>query len=1137
MKISDFIDLIEAHDYMADNQIAAIRRQMNSGQLDVTVEELVRFLLDRQRLTKYQAKKLLAEARSGVTAESIPVSEGRRRAQQKWMDAAPVSEEIVETEADDLVALDDMSSEQDATTADPLGLGGIDGFSSEPDEVDPFQESGDDKGKSSAHKKKTSRANPWDSPLLLFGGGGLVLLLLVGGLLYFWLAFDSGDDMFQAAEKSYRSGSYVQAGAEYNKFIRRFPDHPSAPVAEVRLGMATLWNMVEGGSDWELALKTTQEVLPEIDESPAFDEARPELATILPEIASGLTERAQQSESVDEKLRQSDLASAAMELVNDPTYLPTSLREAQQSRIETIEMNLVRVRREIDRDQAKNEALAKIEEKTAEGKFQEVYQLRRSLVDSYPGLRTDESLIDAVSGAAKKLVDQVIPLDNFPAPITEDDNGMSLLSEVTLVQREPVLPASTSSETAVFRLDGTAYAIEVDSGKLLWRRYVGMDDNAQAVSWTADGDKTVAALIDTRENQLLAVDQRTGEVLWKQKFESQLFRPKVFENSVLVAERSGKVWKIARESGEVIAAVQVPQEISAPLGMLDEVAGVYAVAEHSNVYVLSPDNLICGEVIPVGHEVGTITVEPTGTLRQMFLFENAGLEYSFLHLYSVDAGGGGAKLTQDVVRQAGQVLVTPIVADARLVATNDRGEVLVYEVNTAAKDVPVRLVAATKADSSEPILGYAAVSRGDLWVCDRRMTRYVMQLSRGSVVRKMVDHDGDTFVARPLVRGDKIIHARRSSGADGYVIEAQRIQANKLDDIWQTTIGTPTAGKAFTLKGADSPLVVTTRGAVYPLPKLGMGNTQIIEQPESKLDVTTKPYQFSSGQKLDDTNEVFFPPSGENRSMMVSTRGDEVIARVVPWEIPATDRVTLPVVWDDYVLIPTKIGQILVVDAKSGAADVQPYQPELAFGETIDWSNPAVVGGSTPSVIVSDRRSRLFRLAIETSPEPHLTALDQVKLTEELSGDLAVAGLMLVGVGSKAEKDVLRLFQLPEMAEQDPIEISGDVVMSPEAVDGRVYCATAGDGLIAIRDDFSVAWKCPLNAMTIASGPVSVNDMLAVSFTQGQVWLINEATGELVTEFNVGEPLADGLSYFDGQLWVHGYDGTLHGIALEGLTQ
>ncbi len=1137
MNISEFIDLIEAHDYMADNQLAAIRRQLSTGSLDMSIEDLVTFLLERQRLTKYQAKKLLSEAKSGIKADSIPVSEGRKRAQQKWMQADPVEDEIVETGADDLIALDDMPTSEDDLGGDPLGLGGVEGFGEEGEETDPFANESGGGGKKKSHKKKTSRANPWDSPLLLFGGGGLILLLLVGGLLYFWLAFDSGDEMFQVAEKSYRSGSYVQAGAEYDKFIRRFPDHPSTPLAEVRLGMASLWNMVEGGSDWELALKTTQEVLPEIDESPAFEEARPELATILPEIASGLTERAQQSPDVDEKQRQSELADAAMALVNDPAYLPTSLREAQQSRIETIEMSLVRVRREIDRDRAKNEALAKIESHTADGKFQEVYQVRRELVDSYPALRTDEAVVDAVSKAAMKLVDQVMPLDSFPAPVTDDPNAMELLSQVTFVQREPLLPAAENSEVAVFRLDGTAYAIELESGRLLWRRYVGIDDDAQAVSWNGDGGKSMVALIDAQRKQLLALDQRSGEVVWRQQFESELFRPKVFENSLLVCELDGKVWKLSRETGEVLAGVQLPQKVSAPLGILADVSAVYAVAEHSNVFVLSPDDLICSEVIPVGHEVGTIAVEPTGTLRQMFLFENAGLEYSFLHLYGVDAGGGNAKLTQDVVRQAGQVLVPPVISDSRVVATNDRGEVLVYEVNTAAKDVPVRLVAATKADSSEPILGFAAISRGDLWVCDRRMTRYVMQLSRGSVVRKMVDHDGDVFVVPPIIRGDQIYHARRHADAAGFVVEAQRIGANKLDDLWQITLGTPTAGKAFQLEGADAPLVVNTRGSVFPLPKMGMGGNDIEDKPQSKLDVMTKHYHFPSGAKVDEKSHVFFPPDGENRSLVIAMSGGNVVSRMVSWEIPVTPRAGTPICWNEKVLIPTKMGQVMVVDPKSGAADVHPYQPELAFGETIDWSSPAVVGGSTPSVVLSDKKLRLFRLGIETSPEPYLTALDQVTLMEELPGSLAVAGLMLVGVGRQDGQDVLRLFQLPELAEQDPIVIESEVVSPPQEVGGRIYCATEKEGLMAIRDDFSVAWKCPLEGRRITGAPVVVDGKLAVSFSLGEVWLIDIESGEVVAQFDVEEPLDQGLSFFDGQLWAHGHDGTLHGIPLEGIAQ
>lgn len=1133
MNLSEFIDLIEAHDYMAANQIASIRRQLSMGSLEMSIDELVHFLLEKQRLTKYQAKKLLAEARSGIKADSIHVSEGRRRAQQKWVQADPVEDEIVEVDADDMVALDEMPTSEDGL-GDPLGLGGVDGFDAEGAD-DPLTGEGA-KGKKTGHRKKTSRANPWDSPLLFIGGGGLVLLMLIGGLLYFWLMFDSGDEMFQAAEKSYRSGSYVQAAAEYDSFVKRFPDHPSTPLAQVRLRTAALWNAVEGGGNWESALSTTQTVLPEIDQLPAFDEARPELATILPEIASGLTSKALATGDVDEKQRVADLAGEAMELVNNPVYLPTSLREAQQSRIEAISMDLVRVRRDIDRDRARNGALAKIAESTDSGDFQEVYRLRRELLDSYPGLRTDEGLIGAVSKAAMTLVSQVTPLKDLPEPMAGDDR-VNILAQVSLVQREPELPAVADSEVAVFRLDGTAYALELASGRLLWRRYVGMANDAQPVAWVGDGGEPMVALIDSVNTQLLAIERRSGKVIWRQAFESSLYRPHVFENDLLLTEASGKVFKIDCESGKVLAAVQLPQRVSAPLGMLANVPAVYAVAEHSNLFVLSPDDLHCVEVVPVGHETGAVAVQPTGTLRHLFLFENAGLEYSFLHVFSVDSGGGNVKLTQDVVRQAGQILVTPVISDSRLIATNDRGEVLVYEVNTAAEGVPVRLVAGTRSESSEPVVGFAAVDRGTLWVCDRRMTRYVMQLARGSIVRKMVDHDGDTFLTTPMVQGDRIISARRNPDAEGFVIQAQRIAPNRLEDIWQTTLGTPTAGDAFKLEGAPSPMVVTTRGSVFPLPKVEMGDVKVMDQPELKLDASARNFHFDNGAAVDKSTRVFFPFDESNRSLTIGMGGGKVISRLISWEIPSTPLACPPIVWNKQILVSTKMGQIMVVDPRSGATDVQPFQPQLEFGQTINWTRPASVGGSNPSVVVSDGQLRIFRLGIEGSPEPYLKALDHATLDSKMPGPIAVAGLMLVGVGRKDGGDILRTFQLPELAEQKPIEIQGDVVWGPEVVDGRVYVATSQDGLIAMRDDFSEAWKCPIEGRSIATRPLPVQGMIAVSFSQGEVWLIDPDGGKVVTQFDVGEPLGDGLSFFDGQLWAHGYDGTLHGIPVEGLKQ
>ena len=848
MKLSEFVDLIEAREFMAKSQIASIRRQMAAGKLEMTIDELARFLVDRRRLTKYQAKKLLAEIKAGTQASSIPKSSAPRRAQSSRLPPFSATEEHAEVGSDNLDVYQNQGEPADLFETELLDLS----------KLGPLEAAADPLA-ATPHQKVKQRKNPWDSPLLLLGGGGLVVLLLMGGLLYFWLAFDSGDELFQAAEKSYRNGSYLQAAAEYDKFLRRFPTHPSAPLAEVRLGMTALWQSVESSTDWEVSLRTANGVLPEIDQSPAFREARPELASLLPEIATGLAEQAHQVQGLPEKERLVELAATALQLVNDPNYLPTSLRQAQQRRIEAIESSLARSRRDIDRDRDLGETLSQIHQQATSGDFQVVYQLRRELVERYPALRREPALTEAVSAAAVKLVDQVQALRQFPEPQTDDPRNTQGTNQLVMVQRTSTLPVDSAGDVAVFRLHGTAYGLDLASGSLLWRRYVGLAPDAWPVSWKTTDNAARTALVDTSANELLLLDARTGKLLWRHIFASYPYRPIHHADTLLVVEEAGRVWKFNAESGQVQVAVALPQPVAAPLGMLAGVPSLYAVAEHSNLFVLSPDNLVCREVIPLGHEAGSIQIPPTGTLRHLFLYENAGLEYSFLHVLAVDAEGLHARRAQETVRLEGQVLVPPVVADARLITTNDRGEVWVHEVNLAAKQTPARLVAATKSDNRQPTVSYPLVDRGTLWTGDCRLTRYVMQLSRGSVVRKLVAHDGDTFVAPLQLHGELLVQARRQSGARGYVVEAQRIGAKQLEDVWRTTLGTPTASEVFTLAGLPRPLVATSRGSVFTLPEANPKAFQVLDQPQVPIGSATRRFRFEASVAVDEARPARRP--------------------------------------------------------------------------------------------------------------------------------------------------------------------------------------------------------------------------------------------------------------------------------------
>lgn len=1123
MNVSEFIDLIEQHDYMADSQIASMRRQLSMGKLDMSVEELVKFLLSRRRLTKYQAKKLLAEAMAGDQVPSAPLSEGRRRAQNNWLQVdAPAT------------APDDLSTEdvEEPSAPDPFGLGPLDDLRSSSDlyfdessSFDPLADSG--------HRKVKARANPWDSPLILMGSGGLLLLLLVGGLLYFWLSFDSGDELFQQAEANYRGGSYVQAVAEYSRFLRRFPKHTSAPLAEVRLAMASMWRTVEGANDWEQALKTSQQVLPEVETLPAFGEVRPELATLLPEIAAALAEQAYRSTTLEEKQNLVAQAEEAMQLVNNPAYIPTSLRQAQQSRITTIEAMLDGARRDIDRTEARDAALESIAASAAEGNFQQVYQIRGELLESYPTLRNDATVTAAVAGAARVLVKQVRPVEPLPVPQTDDPRATTQQGQIIFAQRTPRLPADVQGEVGVFRLHGTAYAIDLASGSLLWRRYVGLGDGSEAVLYETDDGQKVAVLVDHARNELVALDQRSGQLIWRHEFASRLFRPRAQGNTLLVVETDGKAWKLDQVSGQVLTGVQLPQQVSAPLGGLSGIPAVFAVAEHSNVFVLSSDDLSCLEVIPVGHEVGMIQVEPTGTLRHLFLFENVGFEHCLLHPIEVDAHGQNARFAQNSVRMGGQVVVAPEVVDSRVIATNDQGEVLVYEVNLAAQQTPVRLAASTKASRQEPRVSYPVFDRGMLWVCDQRLTRYVMQLSRGSVVRKMVAHDGDTFVAPPILWKDYIIHARHQPGAEGFVIQSQRLGAEQLEPVWQITLAAPLAGEIFPLEGLKRPLLVTTRGNVFEMPRSEGEATAIVDQSTDHVYDVTRQFRFGPGQAVDEATRVFFPSADEERALVVRAENTQPMAHLVSWDVPAALRACTPAVWDGRIVIPTTMGQVVALDPKSGTSDIHPFQPDLAFGELVEWRPPVAVGPAAPSVVISDGNFRLFRVGMEAEPELHLAELEKVTLESPLTGQMAVSGLMLVAVGQREGGTAIRLFQLPELAEQDEIALEGELIMEPREMAGFVYLATSVEGMVALGDDFTMSWMRPLDGRHPIAGPMAVGERLAVGFADGEVWILNAQTGEPELQYDIGEPLSQYLSWSEGTLWAHGYDGTLHRIRLE----
>jgi hypothetical protein len=343
--------------------------------------------------------------------------------------------------------------------------------------------------------------NVWDSPLMLIGGGALGVILVLFALLFYALTRGTAAEMLSKAEDEYRGGSYSNAIALYEKFLKQYPADPSASLARVRRGMATLRQVTDDGKNPRLGLDTARQVLPEIETEEKFGEARSELATILPDVADGFATQASRAQDSAKKGELVKLAGDALALVNNPAYLPASLRKDRESHIGRIVDKLKSAERGIQQDKDLVAAVEKIATAVEKGNAAAAYQTQTDLLRTYPALAGSPQLVAAIRKVGEKERQLVSTSDGGPEPFKNDLPAGS--ERVVIAFREPGAPAATNVQPVFVLVEGAVYGLDSQSGRVLWRRFVGYETTTQPLSVSGDGLPD-AVLIDGRRHDVEA---------------------------------------------------------------------------------------------------------------------------------------------------------------------------------------------------------------------------------------------------------------------------------------------------------------------------------------------------------------------------------------------------------------------------------------------------------------------------------------------------------------------------------------------------------------------------------------------------------------------------------------------------------
>jgi outer membrane protein assembly factor BamB/TolA-binding protein len=1184
MSAARFLKLLEDSGMLDDATISELRDQIADAKHRVTAESIAKALVDKGHLTKFQATRLVGQATEGEekTEKKKKSKKAKpREAADDDLGLAPTGEddlglapldgeekeEVQEKKPaaatpppDDegVVMLEDASEPVDGLTPvedagagltpvgdagpgltpvppQPAGMGPLpdDGSALSqqpgPASLDPFADAAAEATSTPAtmpSQVQKKKAAGWGSKLIFGSAIALPLLVFFGVMLYINLTKTPALEMFEAAMADYRSESYSQAKAKFENFLKSYPEDENASEARVRIALADMRLAV---NDPQRGLDTVKELIPTIVEEEKFSLAREEFAGILPMIPEGFITKAKATNNMKQAEELIELAQEGLDLVLDPSNIPTSIRIRIDKRVERIVEDIALVRRAIEQDKNLERAIAEIEVAVRGDDTQAAYQIYKDLLKVYPGLENNEQLLTAVGRITEKVRVLVKTTSENPASVTTEPESKSEF-EVVLATRSGDGSPRAKGQVAPVLAGGSVYGLDAGTGELLWRRFVGPETSFFPVrlSDQADADIVIAS---ASSFEVMRCGTDTGKVVWRLPVGEPFFDPVVAGRNLYVATESGEFFEIDAETGNANRGSVLPQRLQSPPGVASNRPRAFQPGEHSNLYVMSTDTLECKDVFYLGHKAGSVTLPPLVLLKYVFLVENAGRDYSLLHILTIRTEGDGPSLrhAQESIRFKGNIRV-PVVAygKQRVLVLTDRGEVRVFDVDITDADEPVKDAASKTAQHDRPVIGYPLTDASSLWVADDRLTNYRIQVTTKEITRNPnVANIGDTFMAPLQQFQDTLVHVRRAKDSAGVIVAAVNID-NPRKPLWETHLGVP-AGRVQVDPEQGEILAITAAGSLFEIDRDAL-TSGITDQP--KLSIRGGGSKsFTQAIELSGNRVALLNPA-DHQHLLVYDPAAGTPLQNVELGLPDVKISASPVAFQDGLLLPLERGVIAFVDPASGAEKTLPFQPRLEPGETIAWRSPATIDGQADTVIVADDRRNLYRVGLKDQPRPFLAELEKARLDVQVTTPLASVGDMVYGGVHSEGTDTVVAIGVKDLKVGQEWDLEGGrVTWGPHRVGDTVLIVVDGKQLWCFETGGKTRWEKPaaLPAQPVGFPLLDGSDFVFASHG-GAVWRTSGGNGELAGQTNVGEPLSTGPVAYSGRLLLCGNDGALHVI-------
>ena len=1135
MSASQFIQMLENKGLLDPESIVELQKMVEQSKVRVTPEALARILVENGQLTRFQATKLVTELKEQQQAQGSAQGSSSRQPTSNKKPAIDSVDDLLPPEEVEEVVVEEVQEVFEDPVAEVVEVVETTETRSSNSKRKNAKSSGallDDGltgvavAKAPVVKNKPEKS-PWES-FGIIGMGFIVLLLLVLLVpLYIWFSQGSAKESWEIAENFYKNRDYERASKQYELFAAGFPADENASTAKVKAILAKVREASEKNADPSVGLKAAQEELPKVVNEAGMSNMRVEITDVLLRIAEKFISKADNTAGIQDRKTLVTSMNQQMDLIRDPRYVGTQERTQNELRIRRIEEDQQRVVREIQQSEDLDTTVAAMTASLGAKDVVKTYEQRRELVKKYPILEENTKLRDLMLQATD--VQRASVAKSNAAPVSQDTVSAFAAPTALLTSRVGNPIDSNPEDVAFLRVKGSAIAIAVANGQVLWRKFIGRDwtGEPKRLAATSDSDAIVAVASRGTVSRLAAKD---GSVVWESKFPEPILEPAIDGDDIFVATTAGNVHCLDAISGQPRWSKKIPQSIDVGTGGAPGKRKRYLVGNHSNLYVLSRGNGECDEVVYLGHNPGTIVVPPIWVLNQLILFENAGPDHCLMKVYSTNDEGTELKLAQPPVRFRGHVVVEPQVEGRRLAVATNLGEIAILDVEVTNPKEKVTKMVNLVSNEAAPKATWPLMSGTDLWLASNRLAYFQIQITGQKLNSVWLKEDLDEFTARPIKLGDVILHSRVVRGNAGVRVAA--INPKTGDAYWETDIGNPVASLS---SGPQGLVTVTSQAATFNVSGDAFATENIGLKPTLSIENmgrNQRSMTFANPIPLADGRSLLLNSAQGSQMLLVDpARKSTSTSKLVVLDLAGSYPIAESIAVGSSVLVPLENAQLMMLDPENGKPIGTPFQPTISAGERPIWMNPVLLSDKQ-SVVIADQRRNLYKL----STGKQLRLLNAQPLERGIKGRIDVINDVAVGLSPGPSGDFLDFYECGEFKKIGTLNFEGRFAWGPyTASNGSQSIGLALsdiEGLVAFNSEAKQLWNIPMPQTVLVGKPILDESDILLASTTGDLIRVSMADGKLVAKTSAGEPIAGTPLITPEGLLVPGDEGTVLRVRL-----